>query len=305
MANKQSTNTIMMVRPVDFSFNWQTAGSNAFQNAAHGFDEDTIRQNAEKEFDGFVSLLKKNSIDVTVFNDTPEPSTPDSIFPNNWFSIDEERGMFLYPMFAENRRLERNDTIIAEIKNKFFIQETVDLSYYEKENKFLEGTGSMVLDRVNKIAYACLSPRTDVEVLNEFCKLANYTTCSFTSTDVQGKEIYHTNVMMCVADKYVVICLESIKNEKELATVKKTILQTNKEIIEITQQQLNCFAGNMLQVKNNEGISFLVMSSTAYNSLNALQIEKLGSYNAILHYDINTIETIGGGSVRCMMAEIF
>jgi hypothetical protein len=296
----QNVSHLLMIKPLHFGFNEETASTNYFQQNILG----NHQQKALKEFEASVTLLQKNNILVTVINDNTDAITPDAIFPNNWISFDKEKGIYLYPMYAQNRRLEKNEKIIHSIKPMASIQKITDLSYFEKENKFLEGTGSMVLDREHKIAYACLSPRTAIEVLNEFCKQTNYSSCTFISTDINDKEIYHTNVMMCVADKYVVICLESIKNRGELDTIKKTIEHTNKEIIEITIQQINCFAGNMLQVKNKDGIMYLLMSTTAYQSLTTIQIEKLEKYNTILHTNINTIETIGGGSVRCMLAEI-
>lgn len=296
----QNVSHLLMIKPSHFGFNVETAANNYFQQNIPG----NHQQKALKEFEVFVSLLQKNNILVTVINDTNDTITPDAIFPNNWISFDEEKGIFLYPMYAQNRRLEKNEKIIHSIKSLASIQKITNLSYFEKENKFLEGTGSMVLDRINKITYASLSPRTNKEVLDEFCRLTTYTPCSFTSVDSTEKIIYHTNVMMCVADKYVVICLESIKNKIELDIIKKTIKQTNKEIIELTLQQINCFAGNMLQIKNKDGMMYLIMSTTAYQSLTTIQIAKLEKYNTILHTSINTIETIGGGSVRCMLAEI-
>jgi len=296
----QNVSHLLMIKPLHFGFNEETAANNYFQQNIPG----NHQQKALKEFEAFVHLLQQNSILVTVINDNNEAITPDAIFPNNWISFDEEHGIFLYPMFALNRRLERDESILETLKKNFSNQKITDLSYFENENKFLQGTGSMILDRINKIAYASLSPRTNKEVLDEFCRLITYTPCPFTSVDSTGKIIYHTNVMMCVADKYVVICLESIKNSVELNTIKKTIEHTNKEIIELTLQQINCFAGNMLQVKNKDGMIYLLMSTTAYQSLTTIQLEKLEKYNPILHANINTIETIGGGSVRCMLAEI-
>jgi hypothetical protein len=208
-------------------------------------------------------------------------------------------------MFAVNRRAERKPHVINVLKEKFIINKTIDLSLFENENIFLEGTGSMVLDRVNKISYACISPRTDLSVLNEWCRKTNYTPCSFRSVDQNGGEIYHTNVMMCVTDQYVVICLDSISDAGEKNKVIQEITQSGKEIIPISLDQMNQFAGNMLQVENKEGKKYLVMSSRAYHSLAPEQINKIHTYNEILHSDLHTIETNGGGSARCMMAEIF
>lgn len=290
-----------MIRPVQFGYNAETAVNNAFQVRQA---QDDVPEKAAKEFDAFVEKLRDNGIDVTVIDDTPAPHTPDSIFPNNWISFHEDGTVFLYPMFAQNRRLERKPAILETISKKFEIKETVDLSGYEANDKFLEGTGSMVLDRDAKIAYACISPRTDIAILNEFCSKAGYQSVAFRSVDAGGKEIYHTNVMMCVGDKYVVICLASIPEETERQLVIFTIESTRKQIVDITLEQMNHFAGNMLQVQNAAGEKFLVMSSQAYESLTQQQITLLETFNPIIHSSLDTIETNGGGSARCMMAEV-
>jgi hypothetical protein len=291
-----------MIRPVHFTYNEQTAVNNAFQNAGQHHDAQT---KALQEFDDFVTLLRGNGIDVTVVNDTPQPHTPDSIFPNNWVSFHSDGTICLYPMFAVNRRLERKQHVLDAIGQKFSIQATVDLTAYEAQNLFLEGTGSMVLDRDNKIAYACLSPRTNKAAFYDFCDRFLYTPVAFGAVDSHGQDIYHTNVMMCVGDTYTVICLDSIANAKEREHVTDTILATQKEIIAITLQQMNHFAGNMLQVQNSSGQKFLIMSTQAYESLSTQQISLLQQHNPILHSSLHTIETNGGGSARCMMAEVF
>jgi hypothetical protein len=297
----QTTSHLLMIRPVQFTFNAETAVNNAFQSS-----KDTNAQDAAlKEFDDFVTLLSKNGIDVTVINDTPEPHTPDSIFPNNWISFHTDGRIVLFPMFAINRRLERKPNVIEKLKSKFTIASQVDLSFYESKNIFLEGTGSMVLDRESKLAYACLSQRTDLTVLKDFCSKLGYTPVSFLATDANGFPIYHTNVMMCVADRFVVICLETIKNNVERKEVIAAIEKSGKELITITLDQMNHFAGNMLQVEDNKGKKFLVMSSQAFQSLHQDQLTKIERYNSILHSSLNTIERNGGGSARCMMAEIF
>ncbi len=298
----QNTNHVLMIRPVHFTYNFETAVNNSFQLAGNATE---AQQHALKEFDALVEKLRENNIDVTVVDDTPEPHTPDSIFPNNWISFHENKTVVLYPMFAENRRAERKQHVLEVINKKFGIFKTVDLTKYETQNIYLEGTGSMVLDRTNKIAYACISPRTNIQVLKDFCERLNYTACFFTAVDTNGSEIYHTNVMMCVADKYVVICVDSIKNEKEREDVAQTILQTEKEIVSLTLNQMNSFAGNMLQLKNKNDEKILVMSAKAFHSLTSDQITKLKSYNRIIHSDLTSIETNGGGSARCMIAEIF
>jgi len=290
-----------MIRPVNFSFNEETAGNNAFQVKAC---TDNVQVKALEEFDRFVDLLRKNGVNVTVVEDTPQPRTPDALFPNNWISFHDNETVILYPMYAPNRRAERKEHVLEKIDKQFKVANRIDLSDYEKNNLFLEGTGSMVLDRENNIAYACLSPRTDKKVLNEFCRRMNYKPVTFTAVDNKGRPIYHTNVMMCVADKYVVICIDSIPDSKEKENVIAEIENTGKEIIDINYEQLNHFAGNMLQVANNEGEKLLVMSTQAYQSLTHEQVEELSAYNRIIHSSLNTIETNGGGSARCMMAEI-
>jgi hypothetical protein len=290
-----------MIRPVNFAFNLETAGNNAFQIRNNAKD---VQQKALSEFDNFVSLLKENNVDVLVVEDTPHPHTPDSIFPNNWVSFHKDGTLLLYPMFAQSRRAERKEHVLEKIYKRFHITNKIDLSHYEKNSLFLEGTGSMVLDRENKIAFACLSPRTNKKVLDDFCNKMNYEPISFTAVDNHGTPIYHTNVLMCVADQYVVICLDSIISHDEKAQVTETILKTGKEIIDISFQQLNAFAGNMLQIESRDGEKLLVMSSQAYRSLTEKQVQKLNTYNRIIHSPLTVIETNGGGSARCMMAEI-
>jgi hypothetical protein len=290
-----------MIRPVHFGFNAQTAVNNAFQVAVvDGY----AQERARVEFDNFVQLLLDNGVDVTVIDDQPDPHTPDSIFPNNWVSFHQNGTVCLYPMYAQNRRLERRPGVLQAISEKFAMRKTLDLSAYEEMGLFLEGTGSMVLDRKKHIAYACLSPRTDKKVLQDFCEHMGYLSETFTAVDKNGQAIYHTNVMMCVADKYIVICLESLPEEKESAHLVSVMRDSGKEVLAITLEQMNQFAGNMLQVRNDKDEKLLVMSSRAYSSLNPTQIEKLQSFNRIIHAPLDTIETHGGGSARCMMAEV-
>jgi hypothetical protein len=291
-----------MIRPVNFSFNAETAVNNAFQ--VQGQDAGA-QEKARREFDDFVSRLRENGITVTVVDDTPVPYTPDSIFPNNWVSFHEDGTVVLYPMFAVNRRAERKQHVLDTLYAKYEHRRQVDFTGAEANARFLEGTGSMVLDRDNRIAYACLSPRTDRALLENFAKELQYQPVSFYARDRQGQEIYHTNVMMCVADRYVVICLDSIADPAEREMVEKQIKATGKEIISISLDQMNHFAGNMLQVQNSGGQKFLVMSSQAYHSLTPEQVAGLSRYNPIIHSDLTTIETNGGGSARCMMAEVF
>lgn len=297
----QTTNHILMIRPVDFKFNEQTAGNNKFQIAS---TETNVQTEALKEFDAFVDLLRKNNVDVTVVDDTLQPETPDSIFPNNWVSFHEDGSVYLYPMFSENRRLERRKEILDGLKENFEVNHVNDLSFYEQQHAFLEGTGSMVLDRTNKIAYACLSVRTDEEVLNNFCMLTGYEPMAFQAVDGSNFPIYHTNVMMCIGDRFAVICLDSIKDPEEKLKVTISLKGSGKEIIEISLEQMNKFAGNMLQVTNADGESLLVMSEQAFLSLTAEQIVALEQYSRIIYAPLYTIEKNGGGSARCMLAEI-
>jgi len=290
-----------MIRPVNFAFNNQTAVNNAFQVASN---ESDVQQKAIKEFDNFVDKLRSKKIDVIVVNDTPQPYTPDSIFPNNWISFHNNGDIVLYPMFAENRRLERKPNVIREIESKFSVSKTIDLSRYENQQKYLEGTGSIVLDRDKQIAYACISPRTDQKLFHDFCRMLKYEPVMFHAVDGKGRPIYHTNVMMCVADKFVVICLESIADASERKTVTDKIVSSEKEVIDISPEQMNHFAGNMLQVNDSDGKKYLVMSKQAYESLTNEQVRKLESYNDIIYSSLDTIEKHGGGSARCMMAEV-
>lgn len=293
---------LLMVRPVRFGYNAETAVNNAFQVA--GQNQEAVQAKALAEFDHFVATLRSHEIDVVVVEDTVEPHTPDSIFPNNWISFHRNSTIILYPMFAENRRLERKETVIEAIKSRFQIDSTIDLTKNEAHNVFLEGTGSIILDRDNKIAYACISSRTDKNLFLEFCEEMGYEPVVFNAVDHKGKDIYHTNVMMCLGDKYAVICLDSIQEADERAVVTGALAQSGKVIVDISIDQMNHFAGNMLQVMNVNGEQFLVMSSQAYASLTQEQVHTLESFNPIIHVPLETIESNGGGSARCMMAEI-
>jgi hypothetical protein len=296
---------ILMIRPINFGFNEETANSNAFQNAEFGkANASNAQAVALKEFDAMVEKLRAVGVNVMVIEDTLEPRTPDSIFPNNWISFHDNGTIVIYPMQAENRRLERREDIIETIKNQFVVNTLVDLTFFEEDEMYLEGTGSMVFDRENEIAYACLSPRTHIEVLDEFSHEIGYEIVSFDAVDQNGKAIYHTNVLMCVGTEFVVICLDAIPKEKERKFVVKTIEESGKEIIEITLEQMNHFAGNMLEVTGDNTVKYLVMSNSAFNSLSNIQIEKLEKYCKIIHSDLSMIEGNGGGSARCMMAEV-
>lgn len=294
-----------MVRPANFMFNEQTAVTNAFQTNDEGGKAANVNTLALQEFDNFVLKLKEVGVNVIVMHDTLNPIKPDAIFPNNWISFHCNGTLITYPMATENRRLERREDIIDALGLIFNINNRYSFEASEQENQFLEGTGSMILDRPNKIVYACLSPRTDIFLLDRFCLLMGYQLVSFFSTDRDGKEIYHTNVMMAIADRYAVICLESIKDEEKRKEVRNSLERSGKDVIELTFDQVLHFAGNMLQVEGYPGQRILVMSQQAYDSLTQSQIDKLKSYNPILAIPIDTIEKYGGGSVRCMMAEVF
>jgi len=297
----QTTSHILMIRPVDFKFNEQTAGDNKFQVAS---EQENVQQQALAEFDGFVDILRENGVNVTVVNDTLDPETPDSIFPNNWVSFHEDGSVFLYPMHSPNRRLERRKDIIDELGKTFEVGHLTDLSFFEQQHLFLEGTGSMVLDRTNNIAYACLSIRTDKEVLENFAMLSGYKIVAFQAVDERGFPIYHTNVMMCVGEKFVVVCLDSIKYTEDKIAVLESFKATNKTVINISFEQMNHFAGNMLEVQNKDGESLLVMSEQALKALHGTQITALSAFSKIVTAPIYTIEQNGGGSARCMLAEI-
>ena len=298
----QTTDTVLMVSPVAFGYNEETAVNNAFQEEG---DENNIPQKARKESDNYVQLLKDNGINVIAVEDTKKPHTPDSVFPNNWFSTHDDGTLVLYPMFAENRRLERKPAAIEAIEANFDEKRTVDLTHYEEEGLFLEGTGSMVLDRVNKIAYACESPRTNKTVLNDFCEQLGYTPVLFKAVDAEGTEIYHTNVMMHVGTEVAVVCMEAIKDPDKRSEVRESLEKTGKTIVDISFDQMNHFAGNMLELRNKDGEPCLVMSLTAYESLTDEQIEFLQSRMTLITPDLDCIEQNGGGSARCMIAEIF
>ncbi len=301
MAN-QTTSKVLMIRPVHFGFNAETATTNTFQRDEQ---DNNVQEMALAEFDNLVQLLRSLGIEVTVFEDTPDPHTPDSIFPNNWISFHEEGNIILYPMFAPNRRKERKPPLLKKITQQYATLKIVDFTGFEKENRFLEGTGSMVLDRVNQIAYACLSPRTHLDLLKSFCAKMRFRPISFHAFNKDGVPVYHTNVMMSVANQYVVLCAESIPDESERENVLSVIQSTHKQIILLSINQMNHFAGNMLQLTNENNEDFLIMSSQAYRSLSTEQISEIQQYNPIYHTSLDIIEKNGGGSARCMIAEVF
>jgi|688.fasta_scaffold04901_20 hypothetical protein len=293
---------ILMVRPYQFYFNQQTAANNFFQS---NINIENANELAIAEFDAMVEKLRAHQIKVNVVQDTKDPSTPDSIFPNNWVSTHTNGTVCLYPMYAENRRAERKSSVIEFLQSNYKIENTLDLTDLEKEGIFLEGTGSMVLDHQNKIAYGCLSERLDKNAFNEWCDKMQFKPIAFKALDDKAQPIYHTNVLMCMANQFVVICSDSIPNEQERQMLLDSFAQTNKEVIEISQDQLNHFAGNMLQVFDITEKPHLIMSEQAYKSLHTAQLKSLEKYNPLLPISIPTIEALGGGSTRCMMAEIY
>ena len=306
---KQTTNSILMIRPVAFRMNEQTAVNNYYQKVLDGLSPETVNAKAQEEFDAFVTKLRMVGVDVTVVEDTITPDTPDAIFPNNWISFHESGDVALYPMFAENRRHERREDVLDILEDKgFVINEIMDYTSAEEDGYFLEGTGSIVLDRENDKAYCALSPRADEELFIEFCEDFEYTPVIFEAyQNVNGerKLIYHTNVMMCIGETFAVICADCIDDKKERKMVLDSLRGDEKEVILITEEQVNNFAGNMLEVKGTDDRRYLVMSKSAYQSLTKKQIAQIEEHVTILSLNLDTIEACGGGSARCMMAEIF
>jgi hypothetical protein len=305
----QTTSNILMIRPVAFNYNPQTAENNYYQTASDASKASEIQRKALHEFDSFVSKLRESGVDVIVVNDTPVPLTPDSIFPNNWVSFHEDGTVMLYPMYAPNRRQERRSDVLEILRHEGFrISRTEDLTEYEEQGSYLEGTGSLVLDRDNRIAYACLSQRTHPDLVEHWAALAGYKAVTFDALqEVNGEllPIYHTNVMMSVGTRLAIICADSIKDPGQREEVLQTLSKSGKHILTITEAQKHHFAGNMLEVCDKGGSAIMVMSSQAFKSLDIEQVAKIESFARILHADIRTIETYGGGSARCMMAEVF
>lgn len=300
----QTTNNILLIRPSNFVFNSETAASNAFQLKVND-SEEVVKQKAFAEFEAFASTLKSKGVNVFVFDDTQLPAKPDAIFPNNWVTFHSDGTVILYPMFAHNRRHERRQDIIESLKKHFKVTNVVDLSKYEKENRFLEGTGSIVFDHDNKIAYACLSPRTDKELFIRVCDYLHYKPICFHSHDKDGKEIYHTNVMMCIGEKFAVICLDTITDKQERENVSHSLIDTGHQIVDITFEQMNNFAGNMLAIQTNDNKTILALSQSSFDSLTTNQRQEIEIFCELVPLSIKTIETIGGGSARCMIAEVF
>ena len=299
----QTTDTILMVRPAAFCFNKETAANNYFQNDI-ALSQKQLQQKALYEFDSMVKVLRKHEIKVLVVDDTTEPIKPDAIFPNNWFNTSNSGIINIFPMFAISRRTEKRDDILDLLSKTYIVNDVLDWTEFEAENMFLEGTGSLVIDHENALLYACLSPRTHASVVEKFAKANQYKAIYFTAVDQHGKLVYHTNVMMCIGESFAVICLDAIEQEIEKIAVSQLLETTGHEVIAITLPQMKCFAGNMLEVKNKQGERFIVMSQTAFNSLQGEQKNRLEHFGVLLPIDVSTIEKVEGGSVRCMMAEI-
>jgi hypothetical protein len=306
---QQTTNTILMIRPINFRMNEQTAVNNYYQKEIDNALPSTINTKAQNEFDALVDKLRGFGIHVIVVSDTNDSDTPDSIFPNNWVSFHEDGTVAMYPMFAENRRLERREDVLEELeKEGFLIENIVDYTSAEEDDIFLEGTGSICLDRENNKAYCALSPRADEELFIEFCEDFEYTPVVFTAKQTvkdKREAIYHTNVMMCVAETLSIICLASIDDKAERKNVLKHLKEDGKKVIDITEEQVNNFAGNMLQVRGKDDERFLIMSDAAFNCLTQSHKAQINNHCKIISSSLATIEYCGGGSARCMMAEVF
>ena len=301
----QCTNTVMMVRPHQFGFNPETAENNAFQKNDESLSAKEIQARALKEFDEMVLLLQDHGIQVEVFEDTEVPSKPDALFPNNWISMHANGSIITYPLLSKIRRAERREDIVEKMITKYGFNRRYSLEQYEEKGIFLESTGSMVIDHLAKVVYACLSARTDPSVLDKFCTLMGHDRVVFTGVDKNGQAIYHTNVLMAIGEKLAIICLESISNDNELNEVRTRLESSGKIILEISFAQMAAFAGNMLELTGNGGRNILIMSESAFRSLEPLQIEQIRHYADPIYTPLDTIEKYGGGSARCMLAEIF
>jgi hypothetical protein len=302
----QASSAVLMVRPARFGFNIQTAHTNLFQRKGK-LELTQIHVNALKEFDEFVRILRANQIEVAVFDDTPNPHKPDAIFPNNWISFHHDGKVVVYPMNAPNRRSERRGDVLVDLQRvyDFDIKEVLDLSYYEQQNIFLEGTGSVVFDYVNKVGYASRSPRTNTLLFENVCDFLDYEPVILNAIDQKGNPVYHTNVWMAIGEGFAVVCLDCLTDKQMQKFLLQKLQGDGLEVIAINYDQLNNFAGNVLQVKNRQGKSFLVLSQTAFHSFTSQQIDRLTHYADLLPIDVNTIEEYGGGSVRCMLAGIY
>ncbi|MBK9338611.1 MAG: amidinotransferase [Lewinellaceae bacterium] len=303
---QQTTRHILMVRPANFGFNEETAANNAFQSRDGRLSPDAIRQKAVEEFDAFVECLRTAGVHVLVAQDSETPVKPDAVFPNNWATFHQEGLLVTYPMYAPTRRRERSDAVLqVALDAGFRADRRVQLESSEAAERYLEGTGSIIFDHQHRLAYACLSPRTDADLLDELCRILGYEKVVFHAVDAGGQDIYHTNVMMAMGETFVVICLDTVRDPLERQMLEQRFRLTGKEIVAISLDQMNAFAGNMLQVRNDRDETLLVLSEQAFRALSSEQIRLLEQHTRLLHCPIDTIETYGGGSARCMMAEVF
>jgi len=305
MKEAQSTNTILMVRPSNFGFNVETAADNAFQNEETNLTSEEIKAHARGEFDEMVRVLRAHDVDVIVIEDTATPAKTDAIFPNNWISTHQNGLVYTYPMYSPNRRLERRADIINHLSKRYDVLLNEELLSYEDDSSYLEGTGSMILDRPNKIIYACYSERTDAQVLKSYGDNIGYEVVAFDAVDDTGIPYYHTNVIMTLGTRVCIICTESIEDVEQRKRVINSLVSSDKQIVEITRDQVLHFAGNMLEVVGKGAKPLMIMSTAAHDSLNKDQLHIIENHNKIVHCGLDTIEHFGGGSARCMMAEIF
>ena len=299
----QESSRVFMVRPAAFCFNEQTAVSNAFQSIPD--ERANLQSAAEAEFDAAIERLASVGVDVWVVDDTTAPIKPDAVFPNNWISTHTDGKVVLYPMHAPNRRLERRSDVVSELCDKYEVTSVLDLSHYESQDRFLEGTGSIVFDHDTRVAYACLSPRTDAGLLAELCQTLDYRPHTFHAVDGSGKEIYHTNVVMGIGSGFAVVCLDSVADAQEMNSLRDSLEQGDKEVIPITLDQMKSFAGNLLSIATGDGRQVVALSQTAYDALSEGQRQSISKYAILLPLSIPVIESVGGGSVRCMIAQNF
>ncbi len=299
MKFQQQPHSLMMVRPGSFGFNEETSGSNVFQ---HG--RGSSAELALAEFNKTVDTLRAHDVGVMVFEDLPAPRKPDAIFPNNWISFHEDGVIVLYPMMAENRRLERQQSLIGQIQQTHRVTKVIDLTAYEQEGKFLEGTGSIVFDHVNRTAYACRSPRTNEEVLDRLCSQLGYRKIIFDAVDENGRAIYHTNVMMSVGEKFAVVCLDAIHQDEDQERILSSMAASEHRVIAISYAQMKAFCGNIIEVKNQAGEPFVLISERALSSLLPGQVHAINQFAEFITVDVLSIETVGGGGVRCMVAGV-
>jgi hypothetical protein len=304
----QSANKVLMVRPAAFGYNPQTAESNKFQRAVGGISPTEVHLRATKEFDNLVEVLEANGVTVFVENDTPEPIKPDAIFPNNWVGFHPGKRVMLYPMLAENRRLERREYVLSNMEalHGYAINEVTDFTYLEKEAMYLEGTGSVVFDHTNKTAYCGISPRSNSKAFQLLCTSLNYTGVEFHIHDSNGFPVYHTNVMLAIGSDWIVVCFDAVSNKEERGNLLQSLIWTGKDIVKISLEQMESYCGNILELTNADGDKLVVMSDTAYKAFTQSQLQTIQTIGTkIVHVPIPTIEQYGGGSLRCMLAEVF